>query len=338
MTQAIDPVTYDELNTLKGSDITTTLQAQIDAIGTTVTLDQGKIFIGNASNVPTDQSLSGGATITETGVVTLGPNHGFATTATAAGTTTLTVSSAVLQYFTGSTTQTVVLPVASTLSLGWKVRIVNSSTGAVTVNSSGGNAVATVSPSTCVEITCIVISGTDASSWSADFTNAKITNRLLTGYVSGAGTVAATDTILQAIQKLNGNIEQAQPAEVVLSADATIDSVYPTYEDATGLVVSFTTTRANQPVDISLAGGILATGAPIAFFAYKLDAGADQPLSAINVPSGGYANPSCSFRVIPATAAGHTVQIRGAVDANSFKFGGSGGAAEITTRISATLL
>ena len=119
---------------------------------------------------------------------------------------------------------------------------------------------------------------------------------------------------------------------------ATIDSVYPTYEDATGLVVSFTTTRANQPVDISLAGGILATGAPIAFFAYKLDAGADQPLSAINVPSGGYANPSCSFRVIPATAAGHTVQIRGAVDANSFKFGGSGGAAEITTRISATLL
>jgi hypothetical protein len=27
----------------------------------------------------------------------------------------------------------------------------------------------------------------------------------VTGYISGAGTVAATDTILQAIQKLNGN-------------------------------------------------------------------------------------------------------------------------------------
>jgi hypothetical protein len=31
---------------------------------------------------------------------------------------------------------------------------------------------------------------------------------ILTGYTSGAGTVAATDSVLQAIQKLNGNIEQ----------------------------------------------------------------------------------------------------------------------------------
>lgn len=36
-------------------------------------------------------------------------------------------------------------------------------------------------------------------------TNAPVISKVLTGYVSGAGTVAATDTILQAIQKLNGN-------------------------------------------------------------------------------------------------------------------------------------
>ena len=35
--------------------------------------------------------------------------------------------------------------------------------------------------------------------------NASVTGKVLTGYVSGAGTVAATDSILQAIQKLNGN-------------------------------------------------------------------------------------------------------------------------------------
>jgi hypothetical protein len=35
--------------------------------------------------------------------------------------------------------------------------------------------------------------------------NSAVTGQLLTGYVSGAGTVLATDTILQAIQKLNGN-------------------------------------------------------------------------------------------------------------------------------------
>ncbi len=36
--------------------------------------------------------------------------------------------------------------------------------------------------------------------------NAVVIGKVLTGYVSGAGVVAATDTILQAIQKLNGNI------------------------------------------------------------------------------------------------------------------------------------
>lgn len=39
----------------------------------------------------------------------------YSTTATAAGTTTLTVSSNQLQFFTGTTTQTVALPVASTM-------------------------------------------------------------------------------------------------------------------------------------------------------------------------------------------------------------------------------
>lgn len=36
--------------------------------------------------------------------------------------------------------------------------------------------------------------------------NAAVIGKVLTGYTSGAGTVSATDTILQAIQKLNGNI------------------------------------------------------------------------------------------------------------------------------------
>ena len=38
------------------------------------------------------------------------------------------------------------------------------------------------------------------------FTNVRAISAILTGYVSGAGTISATDTILSAIQKLNGNI------------------------------------------------------------------------------------------------------------------------------------
>ena len=40
---------------------------------------------------------------------------------------------------------------------------------------------------------------------STSFTNAAVTSKLITGYVSGSGTIFATDTILQAINKLDGN-------------------------------------------------------------------------------------------------------------------------------------
>lgn len=49
----------------------------------------------------------------------------------------------------------------------------------------------------------IAESGSPTNRW---WTNARTIAATLTGYVSGAGVVAATDTILQAIQKLNGNI------------------------------------------------------------------------------------------------------------------------------------
>jgi len=39
-----------------------------------------------------------------------------------------------------------------------------------------------------------------------------LTSTVLTGYTSGAGTVAATDSILSAIQKLNGNVNAIIPS------------------------------------------------------------------------------------------------------------------------------
>jgi hypothetical protein len=91
--------------------------------------------------------------------------RGYATTATAAGTTTLTVSSPGRQFFTGSTTQTVLLPVASTLTLGHSYVIHNTSSGSVTVQSSGANAVATLSAGVTGLFVCILTSGTTAASW-----------------------------------------------------------------------------------------------------------------------------------------------------------------------------
>jgi hypothetical protein len=94
---------------------------------------------------------------------------GYTTTATAAGTTTLTATSAHQQLFTGSTTQTIVLPVTSTLITGLSYSIENNSTGNLTVNSSGNNLVATVLPGTTVLLTCIGITLTTAADWDVDY-------------------------------------------------------------------------------------------------------------------------------------------------------------------------
>lgn len=96
---------------------------------------------------------------------------GFATTATAAGTTTLTVGSAEQQHFTGTTTQTVVLPVVSTLTLGQSFTIYNASTGTVTVESSGANTIQVMAAGTQLIVTVILTTGTSAASWSTAYSN-----------------------------------------------------------------------------------------------------------------------------------------------------------------------
>lgn len=50
-------------------------------------------------------------------------------------------------------------------------------------------------------------SGSGTTSIAVTLSNSAVIGKVLTGYTSGAGTVAATDTILSAIQKLDGNIQ-----------------------------------------------------------------------------------------------------------------------------------
>ena len=118
---------------------------------------------------PTFTGTLSAATISATTLSVNNINDGYSTTATAAGTTTLTSSSNYQQYFTGSTTQTVVLPVVSTLVLGAQYQIVNNSTGNVTVQSSGANNILVVLPGTTAIFTVIAITGTTAASWSSAF-------------------------------------------------------------------------------------------------------------------------------------------------------------------------
>jgi hypothetical protein len=163
------------LKIVKGTEINTEFANIATAIATK--LDSGS-GINSTSIGATTPSTGAFTTLSATGVTTLSNvvlpvidniKLGYTTTATAAGTTTLTSASTNQQYFTGSTTQTVVLPVTSTLALGLSYLIVNNSTGVLTVQSSGGNTITLVPAGSTVTCTCILVTGTTAASWSFAF-------------------------------------------------------------------------------------------------------------------------------------------------------------------------
>lgn len=93
-----------------------------------------------------------------------------ASVATAGGTTTLTVSSAGTQVFTGTTTQTCQLPVNSTMTVGSQFQIKNRSTGIVTVTSSGGNTVKALAANSSVILTLTTaVLDTTAAPWDVSY-------------------------------------------------------------------------------------------------------------------------------------------------------------------------
>jgi len=127
---------------------------------------------GETLNFKTLSAGSGVSLSSDSTGITIGSSvvnvGGYTTTATAGGTTTLTSTSTYSQYFTGTLNQTVVLPVVSTLSLGFQFKIINKSTGTITVNSSGGNTLIVVASLTTVTITCVLTSGTGIASWNVE--------------------------------------------------------------------------------------------------------------------------------------------------------------------------
>jgi hypothetical protein len=126
---------------------------------------------GTVSGLSSAIALADGGTGKTTAPAAMANLMGYTSTATAAGTTTLTNTSSYYQQFTGSTTQTVVLPVTSTLQTGWTFHIVNNSSGLLTVNSSGSNLVITVPSGTTAMVTCIATAGTTAADWESGITD-----------------------------------------------------------------------------------------------------------------------------------------------------------------------
>lgn len=151
----------------------------------------------------------------------------FATTATAAGTTTLTVASKQIQEFTGSTTQTVVMPVTSTLVAGMSFDIINNSSGSVTINSSGGNAILVMAANTSATLVCVLNSGTAAASWNASYF-----------FDNGAGVLSITGTANQVVASAStGAVTLSLPQDIATTstpAFANTRSAYSAITSAAG--------------------------------------------------------------------------------------------------------
>jgi hypothetical protein len=122
---------------------------------------------------------------------------GYTTTVTSATPIVLTVASAYYQFLTGSTAQTITMPVTSTLATiasgtTQSYEVVNNSSASATINSSGGNLIETLPAGSRATFTCILNTGTTAASWASD----SVLNRgnvapTIQKFTSGSGTYTA---------------------------------------------------------------------------------------------------------------------------------------------------
>ena len=130
--------------------------------------------------------------------------------ATAGGTTTLTRTSPIYTVFTGTSAQTCVLPDATTLPVGQRYMIDNTSTLLVTVQTSGGATLKILGASTDLYLTLLDKSSA-AGTWSSDYSGANVTSGKVLG-VSNSLILAGTDATTQTFPATSGAVYSDQSA------------------------------------------------------------------------------------------------------------------------------
>lgn len=127
-------------------------------------------------------------------------------TATAAGTTTLSITDSPIQIWTGSTTQTIKMPAANTLvQIGATYRFINKSSGTLTIQDNSAGAITTVPTNTSADIVVTNI-GSAAGTWIANAAAAG-------GSGDVVGPASSVDTILPTFDGTTGKLlKQASPS------------------------------------------------------------------------------------------------------------------------------
>lgn len=181
-----------------------------------------KANISGSTATPSDVSLVAAATASTIMLRDTNANarlnaliENFATQATAASSTILTVSSAKIQQFTGVTTQICVLPDATTLVIGQQFFLMNRSSGIVTVNASGGGLVKAMAGDSQILLTVTDI-GSAAGTW--DFSYA--------ANGSSTGTVTSVAMTVPSILSVAGSPVTTSGTLAVTLATQTANTVF----------------------------------------------------------------------------------------------------------------
>lgn len=275
------PLTGD-VTAADGSNATTIANAAV-SLAKMANLAANSV-IGNltgSSATPTAASATSAATASTVATRDTAANmrinnviENFQSIASAAGTTTLTVSSPAVTQITGSTTQTVKLPDATTLVVGQAYTITNRSSGVVTVNDNSSTLVQTMAAGAFLTATVTDI-GSAAGAWDAAYTAAGgsgtvttvsvVSANGLAGSVANASTTPAITltTSITGVLKGNGTAISAATAGTDYLAPSNVVTRETPSGSINGSNTSFT--LANTPIagteHLYLNGLLLESGA-----------------------------------------------------------------------------
>ena len=184
------------------------------------------------------------------------------------------------------------------------------------------------------------VTGTGATSISTSISATTVTGKALTGYVSGAGTISASDSILSAIQKLNGNnAALTTGVSSVSNSDSTL-TISPT----TGAVIASlnlgnaNTWTAIQKFNPSSENSvIIGNGSSSNYIYFGIGSGSQIASGTGYLAYGSSFSSSTSFLQFSGTGTGRTISVtNGLLSLISELRGGVGGGSTVGTNIKIT--
>jgi hypothetical protein len=213
-----------------------------------------KLAIGSTGQVLTvvggipTWSSGGNGTVTSVSVVTANGISGTVATATTTPAITLTLGAITPTSVNGNTftlgTGTLTLS-TFTLTVGGTSSINGIFSGTSSGTNTGDQTITLTGEAT----------GSGTGSFGVTLTNSAVIGKVLTGYVSGSGVISPTDSILSAIQKLNGNISALITGVSSVSGTTNRISVSPT---SGAVIVDISATYIGQSSITTL--GTITTG------------------------------------------------------------------------------